>query len=130
MQGLIFRLRLERGGGQQILLSCACFLITQPFLNIYRHAIYQIKAEYHSYLVVAMILYNLSEVKLKIERELKKKLLFFGHRFLIKLTTQNNCTQSFNFNALSHSLTLKKYYIVLHIIKRPGNNLFFGISYV
>ena len=24
-------LRLERGGGQQIVLSCACFLITQPF---------------------------------------------------------------------------------------------------
>ena len=51
-------LRLERGGGQQILLSCACLLITQPFLNIYRHAIHQIKAEYHSYIMVLMILYN------------------------------------------------------------------------
>ena len=38
-------LRLEWGGGQYILLSCACFLITQPFLNICRHAIYQIEKE-------------------------------------------------------------------------------------
>ena len=59
-------LRLERGGGQQILLSRACFLITQPFLNIYRHAIYQIKDEYHGYLLVSMILYYSSKVKLKI----------------------------------------------------------------
>ena len=66
---------VERGGGQQILLSCACFLITQPFLNIYTHAIYQIKAEYHSYLVVSMLLYNLGGVKLKIEKEIKK--IFF-----------------------------------------------------
>ena len=53
-----FFLRLERGGGQRIFLSCACFLITQPFLNIYRHAIHQMKAEYHSYLLVSIILYN------------------------------------------------------------------------
>ena len=46
------RLRLEMGGGQQIFLSCACFLITQAFLNIYRHTIHQIKADYHSYLLV------------------------------------------------------------------------------
>ena len=39
-------------------LSCACFLITQPFLKIYRHAIHQMKAEYHSYLLVSMILYD------------------------------------------------------------------------
>ena len=63
-------LRLERGGGQQMFLSCACFLITQPFLNIYRHAIHQMKAEYHSYLLVSMILYNLSEVKIKIVKEI------------------------------------------------------------
>ena len=62
-------LRLERRGGQQIFLSCACFLITQSFLNIYRHAIPQMKAEYHSYLLVSMILYNLIEVKLKIMKE-------------------------------------------------------------
>ena len=66
-------LRLERGGGQQILLSCVCFLITQPFLNIYRHAIYQIRAEYHSYLVVSRILYDSSEVKLKIEKEIENR---------------------------------------------------------
>ena len=63
-------LRLERVGGQQIFQSCACFLITQPFLNIYRHAIHQLKAEYHSYLLVSMMLYNLSEVKLKIVKEI------------------------------------------------------------
>ena len=59
-------LRLERGGGQQIFLSCAVFLITQPFMNIYRHAIHQITAEYHSYLMVSMILYNSSEVEVEI----------------------------------------------------------------
>ena len=64
------RLRLKRVGGQQIFQSCACFLITQPFLNIYRHAIHQLKAEYHSYLLVSMMLYNLSEVKLKIVKEI------------------------------------------------------------
>ena len=68
-------LRLERGGGRQILLSCACFLITQPFLNIYRHAIYQIKAGYHGYLMVSMILYNSGEVKLKIVKEIEN--IFF-----------------------------------------------------
>ena len=90
---LLTLLRLERGGGQQIILSCACFLITQPFLNIYRHAIYQIKAEYHSCLVVSMILYNLSEVKLIIEKERKKD--FFHFYFSdtdFSLTTSNNCT--------------------------------------
>ena len=66
----MLNLRLERGGGQQIVLSCACFLITQPFLNIPRHAIYQMKAEYHSYLLVTLILYNSSDVKLKIVNEI------------------------------------------------------------
>ena len=33
-------LRLERGGGPRILLSCACFLITQLFLITYRLAIH------------------------------------------------------------------------------------------
>ena len=65
------RLRLERGGGQRIFLSCACLLITQSFLKIYRHAIHQIKAEYHSYLLVSMTLYNSSEVKLKIAKEIE-----------------------------------------------------------
>ena len=55
---VVICLRLERGGGQWIFLSCACFLITQPFLNIYRHAIHQIEAEYYSYLLASMILYN------------------------------------------------------------------------
>ena len=72
----IFALRLERGGEQQIFLSCACFLITQPFLNIYRHAIHQIKAEYHSYLLVSMILYNLSE-----NRKRNIKLIFLTFIF-------------------------------------------------
>ena len=63
-------LRLERGGGQQIVLSCACFLIAQPFFNIYRHAIHKMKAEYHSYLLVTIILYNSSEVKTKIVKEI------------------------------------------------------------
>ena len=48
-------LRLERGGGQRIFLTCACFLITQPFHNIYGHAIHQMKAEYHSYLLVKTV---------------------------------------------------------------------------
>ena len=51
-------LKVRGGGGQQIFQSCACFFITQPFLDIYRHAIHQIKADYHSYLLVIMILYN------------------------------------------------------------------------
>ena len=63
-------LRLERGGGQQIFLSCVCFFISQPFLNIYRHAIHQIKAEYLSYLLVLMIFYNSSEVILIIVKEI------------------------------------------------------------
>ena len=67
---LLSILKVERGGGQQIFQSCAVFLITQLFLNIYRPAIYQLKAEYHSYLLVSMILYNLSEVKLKIVKEM------------------------------------------------------------
>ena len=57
-RGLKACLRLERGGGQRIFITCACFLITQPFLNIYRHAIHQMKAEYHDYLQVSIILYN------------------------------------------------------------------------
>ena len=44
-------------------------LIAQPFLIIYRHAIHQIKAEYHRYLLVSVILYDSSEVKLKIVKE-------------------------------------------------------------
>ena len=40
------QLRLERGGGQRIPPSCACFSINQTFLNINRHIIHQIKAEY------------------------------------------------------------------------------------
>ena len=38
--------------------------------HIYRHAIYQMKAEYHSYLLVTLILYNSSDVKLKIVKEI------------------------------------------------------------
>ena len=68
---LITILLLERGGGQRIFLSCACFLITQSFLKIYRHAIHQIKAGYHSYLLVSMILYNSCELKLKIAKEIE-----------------------------------------------------------
>ena len=85
-------LRLERGGGQQIVLSCACFLIIQPFFNIYRHAIPQMKAEYHSYLLVTIILYNSSEVK----PGKKYKIDFFNFYFSdtdFSLTTHNNCTQ-------------------------------------
>ena len=62
--------RLERGGGQEIFLGCACFLITQPSLNIFRHAIHQMKGEYHSYRLVPMILYNSSEIKLEIVKEI------------------------------------------------------------
>ena len=39
--------------------------------NIYRHAIHQIKAEYHSYLLVSMIVYVSGEVKLKIMKEIE-----------------------------------------------------------
>ena len=90
----MFTLRLDRGGGQQIVVSCLCFLITQPFLNIYRHAIHRIKAEYHSYLLVSMILYNSSEVKLKIVKEVENR--FFNFYFSdtnFFLTIQNKCTQ-------------------------------------
>ena len=59
------------GGGQGIFLSCACFLITQPFLNILRHAIHQIKAAYHSYSLVSMELYYSSDLKLKTVNEIE-----------------------------------------------------------
>ena len=39
------------------------------------NAIHQMKAEYHSYLLVSIILYNSSEVKLKIVKEVEH--LFF-----------------------------------------------------
>ena len=42
--------RLERGGGKHSL-SCACFLINLPFLNISRHTIRQIKTKYASNVV-------------------------------------------------------------------------------
>ena len=58
----MFELRLERGGGQRIFLSCAGFSITQPFLNIQRHAIHQ---------MVSMMLSNSSEIKLKIVNEIE-----------------------------------------------------------
>ena len=48
-------LMLERGGGQRICLSCACYLINMAFANICRHAIHQIKAEYHRYLMLSVI---------------------------------------------------------------------------
>ena len=48
-------LRLERGGGQRISLSCACFLIAQPFLNISRHIIHQIEAENHSHPMMSVM---------------------------------------------------------------------------
>ena len=64
-------LRLDREGGEQLFLSCACFLITQQFLNVYRHVIHQIKAEYHSYRLVLIILYNSTIVKLKIVKEIE-----------------------------------------------------------
>ena len=51
-------------------LSCAVFLITQLFLKIYRQSIHQIKAGYHSYLLVSMILYNSSELELNIVKEI------------------------------------------------------------
>ena len=37
---LVLILRLERGGGRQILLSRVYFLITQPFFNIYIDMLY------------------------------------------------------------------------------------------
>ena len=49
---------------------CAFFLSTQSFMNIYGHVIHQMKAEYHSHILVTMILYNSSEVKLKIVKEI------------------------------------------------------------
>ena len=70
--GVYKGLRLDRGGGQQLFLSCACFLITQPLLNIFRHAIHQIKAEYHSYPLVLITVFNSSDVKLKIVKEIEK----------------------------------------------------------
>ena len=63
-------LRLERGGGERIFLSCAVFLITQVFLKIYRQSIHQIEAEYHSYLLASMTLYNSRELELKVVKEI------------------------------------------------------------
>ena len=37
-----------------IRLGCAFFLISQALLNIERHVIHQIEAEYHSYQLVLM----------------------------------------------------------------------------
>ena len=67
--------------------SYACFLITQPFLKIYRHTIHQIKAEYHSYL-----LYNSS----KSEKCKGNRIFFFQFYFSdtdFSFTTQNNFQQ-------------------------------------
>ena len=63
-------LQLKVREGRRAANFLACFLITQPFLNICRHAIHQMKAEYHSYLLVSIILYNSIEVKLKIVKEI------------------------------------------------------------
>ena len=71
IQKCIDSLRLDRGGGQLMFLIFACFLITQPFLNVYRHAIHQIKAEYHSHLLVLILLYNSSDVMPKIVNEIE-----------------------------------------------------------
>ena len=40
MEVEVMKLRLEREGGQWIFLSCACFLIIEQSLNIFRHAIH------------------------------------------------------------------------------------------
>ena len=50
------------------------------------------KAEYHSYLLVSMILYNSSEVKLKIAKEIE--IDFFNFYFSdtdFSVTAQNMC---------------------------------------
>ena len=54
----VILLRLERGVGQRICLSCACFVIARSIRNIYRHTIHQIKAEYHSYRMVSLVYCN------------------------------------------------------------------------
>ena len=48
-------LRLDRGGGQRISVSCACFLIARPFLDIHTHTLHQIEADYHSYPMMSLI---------------------------------------------------------------------------
>ena len=56
-------LRLERGGGQTVFLSCACFSIAQPVLGIHRHTLHQIEAEYHSYLMTSAVKFMVVEVQ-------------------------------------------------------------------
>ena len=47
-------LRLDYGDGSLIGLGCAFSLISQALLNIERHVIHQIEAEYLSYPLVLM----------------------------------------------------------------------------
>ena len=52
-------------------LSCIGFLITQPCLNIYRHAVQQIRAEYYRYPLEVIILYNSGDIQLKSMKEIE-----------------------------------------------------------
>ena len=56
VQRKICMILIERGAGHWIYLSRACFLIARPFLNIYRHPIHQMEAEYQSYLMISVML--------------------------------------------------------------------------
>ena len=48
----VFCLRLDYGDGSMIRLGCGYSLISQALLNIERHVIHQMKAEYYSYRLV------------------------------------------------------------------------------
>ena len=50
--GMALKVREGRLEGSSVWVSCACFLINLLFLNVFRHAIHQIKAVYLSYLMV------------------------------------------------------------------------------
>ena len=77
---IILLIKVRKGRRPADFLSCAYFLIKQPFLSVYRHTIHQNKAEYHSYLLIPMMLYNPSNLKLENVKEIEFCFLTFIFR--------------------------------------------------
>ena len=57
---------------RRFIVSCACFLITQSFSNIYRQIIHHIEAEYFSYKMISIKIRFFEYRNMKILTEFKK----------------------------------------------------------
>ena len=44
-------------GKLKLIVICACFFITQSFINIYKHIIHQIEAEYPFYRLISILIW-------------------------------------------------------------------------